>query len=98
MHYYRTAVILLADAGIEFGQSRRSRKMIEDMMPQVDRRTLANYYFLFQLCSQMITGNDIEQRAFAAFTIARCILIAEQSASTYAYYDLARSDPSWLEC
>ncbi|KAE9400546.1 hypothetical protein BT96DRAFT_919390 [Gymnopus androsaceus JB14] len=63
MHYYRTAVILLADAGIEFGQSRRSRKMIEDMMPQ------------------MITGNDIEQRAFAAFTIARCILIAEQSAT-----------------
>jgi anaphase-promoting complex subunit 5 len=61
MHHYRVAVILLADVGLDFGLSKRSRKMVEDLMPQI------------------ITGGDLEQRAFAAFTLARCIIAGEQA-------------------
>ncbi|KIK70807.1 hypothetical protein GYMLUDRAFT_210293 [Collybiopsis luxurians FD-317 M1] len=64
MHHYRTAVVLLADAGLQFGLSTRSRRMIEDIMPQI------------------ITGNDIELRGFAAFVLARCIIVGEQGANS----------------
>lgn len=45
MHYYRTAVILLADAGLDLGMSKRSQKMIEDIMPQVDSVPLVDSAF-----------------------------------------------------
>lgn len=36
LHEYRTGVILLADAGLEFGMSKRSRMLVEGIMPQVN--------------------------------------------------------------
>ncbi|EKM82711.1 hypothetical protein AGABI1DRAFT_118153 [Agaricus bisporus var. burnettii JB137-S8] len=35
LHEYRTGVILLADAGLEFGMSKRSRMLVEGIMPQI---------------------------------------------------------------
>ncbi len=35
LHEYRTAIILLADVGLEFGMSKRSRSLVDDIMPQV---------------------------------------------------------------
>ncbi|KAH9484304.1 Cytoskeleton-associated protein 5 [Psilocybe cubensis] len=60
---YRTAIIILADIGLEFGLTQKSRRIIEEIMPQV------------------INGDDIEQRAVACFTLARCIIVAEGSTS-----------------
>ncbi|KAF5368466.1 hypothetical protein D9758_002314 [Tetrapyrgos nigripes] len=59
INYYRTGILFLADVGLHFGFTQRSRKMVEDIMPQ------------------LVTGNDIEQRALAAFILARCIIMAE---------------------
>lgn len=36
LHEYRTGIILLADVGLEFGMSGRSRALVDDIMPQVD--------------------------------------------------------------
>jgi len=36
LHEYRTGIILLADVGLEFGMSRRSRALVDDIMPQVN--------------------------------------------------------------
>ncbi|KZT11383.1 uncharacterized protein LAESUDRAFT_755040 [Laetiporus sulphureus 93-53] len=58
---YRTAIIILADIGLEFGMTKWSRRLIEEIMPQV------------------IEGNELEQRAFACFTLARCIIAAGDS-------------------
>ncbi|KAG6890724.1 hypothetical protein C0995_005097 [Termitomyces sp. Mi166 len=55
---YRTAIILLADVSIEFHLPKRSRRILEEIMPQI------------------IDGNDLEQRAFACFTLARSIIAA----------------------
>lgn len=35
LHEYRTGIILLADVGLEFGMSKRSRSLVDDIMPQV---------------------------------------------------------------
>lgn len=35
LHEYRTGIILLADVGLEFGMSRRSRALVDDIMPQI---------------------------------------------------------------
>ncbi|KAK0500607.1 hypothetical protein EDD18DRAFT_1348017 [Armillaria luteobubalina] len=59
LNLYRTSIIMLADVGLELGLTKRSRRMLERIMPQ------------------LITGNDMEQRALASFTLARCILAAE---------------------
>jgi len=32
---YRTGIILLADISLEFGMSKRSRQILEEVMPQV---------------------------------------------------------------
>ena len=40
---YRTAIILLADVGLEFGLTRRCKRILEEIMPQVsgsDQETL----------------------------------------------------------
>jgi len=44
LHEYRTGIILLADVGLEFGMSRRSRALVDDIMPQV------NPFSISQLC------------------------------------------------
>ncbi|KXN82084.1 hypothetical protein AN958_03242 [Leucoagaricus sp. SymC.cos] len=35
LHEYRTAIVLLADVGLEFGMSKRSRALVDDIMPQI---------------------------------------------------------------
>ncbi|KAF8959053.1 hypothetical protein BDZ97DRAFT_1839603 [Flammula alnicola] len=37
---YRTCIILLADIGLEFGMSKRSRQILEEIMPQVCQLTI----------------------------------------------------------
>ncbi|THV07616.1 hypothetical protein K435DRAFT_959687 [Dendrothele bispora CBS 962.96] len=59
INFYRTGILFLADIGLHFGMTKRSQRMVEDLMPQ------------------LISGNDIEQRALAAFILARCIIMAE---------------------
>jgi hypothetical protein len=34
---YRTAIILLADVGLEFGMTKRCKRILEEIMPQVSR-------------------------------------------------------------
>ncbi|KIL69717.1 hypothetical protein M378DRAFT_68525 [Amanita muscaria Koide BX008] len=57
-HYdsYRIGIILLADIGLEFGMTKRCRRILDEVM------------------SQIINGDDLEQRAVACFTLARCIV------------------------
>lgn len=35
LNHYRTGIILLADIGLEFGISKRSKRILEEIMPQV---------------------------------------------------------------
>ncbi|THH03854.1 hypothetical protein EW145_g5954 [Phellinidium pouzarii] len=53
---YRLAAILLADVGLEFGMTVWSRRLAEEVMPQI------------------ISGDDLELRAFACYVLARCII------------------------
>ncbi|KAJ7470732.1 hypothetical protein FB451DRAFT_1254671 [Mycena latifolia] len=61
LNLYRTGIILLADVGLDYGMSKRSRRILEEIMPQI------------------IPGQDLEQRALACFTLARCIIVAGDS-------------------
>ncbi|KAJ6630768.1 hypothetical protein B0H10DRAFT_2160163 [Mycena sp. CBHHK59/15] len=61
LNLYRTGIILLADVGLNYGMSKRSRRILDEIMPQI------------------IDGQDLEQRALACFTLARCIIVAENS-------------------
>ncbi|KAL1673367.1 hypothetical protein EV122DRAFT_222894 [Schizophyllum commune] len=70
MDFYRPAIMLLADVSLDFEMARRSRRLIEEIMPQ---------------------ANDLEQRAFACFMLARCI-IAEGKQSREALLEGLR----WL--
>ncbi|KAF8188420.1 hypothetical protein BJ912DRAFT_1107716 [Pholiota molesta] len=81
---YRTCIILLADIGLEFGMSKRSRRILEEILPQV------------------INGDDLEQRAVACFTLARCIIVAGESTAdalreALPYLSIAESDFLILE-
>ncbi|TFK54918.1 hypothetical protein OE88DRAFT_1710679 [Heliocybe sulcata] len=60
---YRTGITLLADMGMQFGMAKRSKKILQDIMPQV------------------INGDDLEQRALACFTMARCVIAAGDTES-----------------
>ena len=61
---YRTAVILLADVGLEFGMTRWCRRILDEVMPQI------------------MSEGDKEQTAFAQYTLARCIIAAENTSRT----------------
>ncbi|PCH38233.1 hypothetical protein WOLCODRAFT_64717 [Wolfiporia cocos MD-104 SS10] len=81
---YRTAAVLLADVGLEFGMTKWCRKTIDEVMPQI------------------IAGNELEQKALACFTLARCIIAAEEaspeSLKEAAYYlKIAEQDYAKLE-
>ncbi|KAI0748037.1 hypothetical protein C8Q80DRAFT_1103902 [Daedaleopsis nitida] len=58
---YRTAIILLADVGLEFGMSKWCKRVLDEVMPQI------------------MSENDLEQKAFAQFTLARCTIAAGDS-------------------
>ncbi|KAM5535233.1 hypothetical protein V8D89_011169 [Ganoderma adspersum] len=58
---YRTAIVLLADAGLEFGMTKWCKRLIDEVMPQI------------------MSENDLEQKAFAEFTLARCIIAAGEA-------------------
>ncbi|KII88563.1 hypothetical protein PLICRDRAFT_110769 [Plicaturopsis crispa FD-325 SS-3] len=51
MDFYRTGMVLLADVGMEFGMTKRSRRILEEIMPQVingddlEQRALACFVF-----------------------------------------------------
>ncbi|GJE95105.1 hypothetical protein PsYK624_112850 [Phanerochaete sordida] len=81
---YRTALVLLADVGLEYGMTAWCRRLLEDVMPQV------------------VNGDDREQRAFACFTLARCIIVAEDSTpaalrESLRFLTLAEADYAALE-
>jgi len=81
---YRTAIILLADVGLEFGLTRRCKRILEEIMPQV------------------IDGDDLEKRALACFTLARCIIAADEQSpesihEALPYLDIAEKDYATLE-
>ncbi|KAH9946187.1 uncharacterized protein BXZ73DRAFT_86363 [Epithele typhae] len=59
---YRTAIVLLADVGLEFGMTKWCRRILDEVMPQI------------------MSENDLEQKAFAQYTLARCT-IAEGDSS-----------------
>lgn len=82
---YRTAIIILADIGLEFGMTKRSRQILEEIMPQVSTNSFIWFDADSQLCSKVINGDDLEQRAVACFTLARCIIVAEGSSSTFSH-------------
>lgn len=85
LNLYRTAIILLADISLEFGMTKRCRRILEEIMPQVIWRLLdwCSFIAVSELCVQMITGGDLEQRAFACFTFARCIMAASDIPSMF---------------
>ncbi|KAI0637056.1 hypothetical protein C8Q77DRAFT_1095769 [Trametes polyzona] len=58
---YRTAIVLLADVGLEFGMTKWSRRILDEVMPQI------------------MSENDLEQKGFALFTLARCVIAAGDS-------------------
>ncbi|PIL23911.1 hypothetical protein GSI_13662 [Ganoderma sinense ZZ0214-1] len=58
---YRTAIILLADAGLEFGLTKWCKRLVDEVMPQI------------------MSENDLEQKAFAEYTLARCIIAAGEA-------------------
>jgi anaphase-promoting complex subunit 5 len=85
LNLYRTGIILLADVGLEFGMTKRSRRILEEIMPQV------------------IIGTDLEQRALACFTFARCIIAAADTPTAglpdaVRYLQIAESDYAALQC
>ncbi|EJD06020.1 uncharacterized protein FOMMEDRAFT_166316 [Fomitiporia mediterranea MF3/22] len=81
---YRLAMILLADVGLEFGMTVWSRRLVEEVLPQ------------------LISGEDIEQRAFACFVLARCIIACaeknpEELGNAIPYLQIAEQDYRTLE-
>ncbi|KAJ7582745.1 hypothetical protein C8J56DRAFT_791650 [Mycena floridula] len=59
---YRTAIILLADVGLEFGMSKRCRRILEEIMPQViiiggDREQRALACFTLARCIVATEGS-----------------------------------------
>ncbi|KAI9064349.1 hypothetical protein FKP32DRAFT_1716212 [Trametes sanguinea] len=58
---YRTAVVMLADIGLEFGMTQWCRRILDEVMPQV------------------ISENDLEQKGYALFTLARCVIVTGDS-------------------
>ncbi|TFK29908.1 hypothetical protein FA15DRAFT_187068 [Coprinopsis marcescibilis] len=83
-HVYRTGVILMADFGLEYGMPHQSKRILEEILPQI------------------ITGNDLEQRAVGCFTYARCLLAAdapdrEALQRAIEYVQIAEADFRQLE-
>ncbi|KAL4248144.1 Anaphase-promoting complex subunit 5 [Abortiporus biennis] len=80
---YRVAVATLADVALELGMTKWSRRIIEEIMPQI------------------IHGDDLELRAFACVTCARCIIAAADSnedvRECLPYLLIAEKDYSGLE-
>lgn len=81
---YRTALVILADVGLEFGMTQWCRRIIDEIMPQV------------------ISGAELEQRALACFTLARCIIAAGDSSpealrECLPYLSMAEADHATLE-
>lgn len=66
-------MILLADVGMEFGMTKRSRRILDEIMPQVQCRPALSIWALLT-CIQVINGDDLEQRALACFVFARTII------------------------
>ncbi|KAH9854144.1 hypothetical protein C2E23DRAFT_914573 [Lenzites betulinus] len=58
---YRTAIVLLADISLEYGMTKWSRRILDEVMPQI------------------MSENDLEQKGFALFTLARCTIAAGDS-------------------
>lgn len=54
--------------------SKRAQRILDEIMPQVYILFKKNSLSICLQFIQIISGNDIEQRAFACFILARCIL------------------------
>lgn len=100
---YRTGIILLADVGLEFGMSKRCRKIMEEILPQVSLSTIQTQSVADKAHpTQIINGDDLEQRALGCFTYARCIIAAGNRSSesireAMPYLAIAEKDYSTLE-
>ena len=84
---YRTGIILLADVGLEFGMSKRSKQLLEEIMPQVRGSFFKISQSQFDLFFKVINGGDLEQRAVACLTFARCIIVAGNSTRELLFAD-----------
>ncbi|CDO70809.1 hypothetical protein BN946_scf184798.g125 [Trametes cinnabarina] len=60
---YRTAVVMLADVGLEFGMTKWCRRILDEVMPQI------------------MSENDLEQKGYALYTLARCVIAAGDSSA-----------------
>lgn len=75
MPLYRTGILLLADIGLEFGMTKKSQRIIEEILPQV--KIFDGVGVIKFTSHQLILGGDIEQRATALFILARCIICVQ---------------------
>ena len=69
-------MILLADFGLEYGMPKRSKRLLEEILPQVCS-SITYPSTSLSIVLQVIKGGDREQRAAACFTLARCLLVSE---------------------
>jgi hypothetical protein len=79
LNLYRTGIILLADVGLEYGMTKHCRRILDEIMPQV--RCFISRREAHQTSLQIIGGADLEQRAFACFNLARCIIAVASDTS-----------------
>lgn len=98
---YRTAIILLADVGLEFGMTKRCKRILDEIMPQVSGLMYDASDEPYAVV-KVIDGNDLEQRALACFNLARCIIAADERSpdsihEALSYLDIAEKDYSALE-
>ena len=98
---YRTAIILLADVGLEFGMTKRCKRILEEIMPQVSSLIYDSSGESYAPV-QVIDGDDLEQRALACFNLTRCIIAADGRSpdsvhEALSYLDIAEKDYATLE-
>ena len=73
-YLYRLSIILLADMGLELGMTDWSRRLMEEIIPQVRILISLRFKTLTHTYRQVISGDSVELRAFACFVLARCII------------------------
>lgn len=59
---YRVALVMLADVGLEFGMTKWSRRLIEDILPQVTISVRSDI-ILCDFADMILLGHDFTSRA-----------------------------------
>ena len=81
--------------------TKRCKRILEEIMPQVSGPIIGRRTILMD-CSKVINGDDLEQRALACFTLARCIIAADEQSpesirEALPYLNIAEKDYATLE-